>query len=72
MAIDFSYQAVNEPPSTLPDMVFLDIKNYTPTMILWCNKNITKYWCYCPNWNNSYTFYFESAADKAIFILRWI
>ena len=71
--IDFLYQAVIEPPSILPDMVFLDIDNYSPAMVMWCHSYITKYWCYCRNYEKiCYTFHFESEEDRAMFILRWI
>lgn len=73
--IEFPYQPVDKAPSILPDMVFLDIEPelYSSTMVIWCKNNITKYWCYCPNWNKlCYTFHFESEEDKTMFILKWI
>ncbi len=71
--IDYAYQAVDAPPSELPDMVWLDVTNYSSNMVIWCKNNITRYWCHCENWNKMcYTFHFESEEDRAMFILRWI
>jgi len=73
--IDYPYQEVSEPPSSI-ELVSLDVTNYSPSMVLWCMNNITKYWCYCINWQKTecigvYTFHFESEEDRAMFILKW-
>ena len=75
MVIDpnwFPYQPLDSQQwSKLPDTVFVDVNTYSLSMILWCKRNITKYWHYNRHCYST-TFHFESEEDRAIFILRWL
>lgn len=60
-------------PPRLSNLVSLDVKEFVPQMVTWCNINLSKYWCYDSiiAGYQYYTFYFESEADRTMFILKW-